>query len=503
MIELARHIEILLLENDCVIIPDFGGFIAHYQPARYIKEENLYLPPVRTIGFNPQLTINDGLLVQSYMQAHHTDFPDATRMIEEEVAGLKEQLYQNGCAEMHGIGVLHYNIHSTYEFHPNEDGALSPTLYGLSSFSINRLEYLTSTTSAATRELLPRQEKRKRTVRFKRQWIGNAVAVAIAVVLFFFLSVPVENTYVDKGNYASLGTDGLFDAIRSQSLATTLVTVPSRPQQPKKTNIKNNQNTLKPVTVKVEKVGKAQEAVPKNTVAAKLNSTEQPVAKPVTVSKPALEKKETATPSSSKKNKYYIIVSSLPTANDAQQVLNEYKQKGYKDVTIIEGNGRYRLSLCNFADKAAAYKKLNELKQNDAFKNAWILSSKATRKEEILDEQANKEDFGSIVVVENVFGYKQVLPLMEGDNLIGRRSKGTEVDIPIETSDPSMDRRHCIINVKRNKQGEVIYTLRDNDSITGTFLMNEILGNKDRIRIEEGAIITLGATTLILRATEK
>ena len=37
----------------------------------------------------------------------------------------------------------------------------------------------------------------------------------------------------------------------------------------------------------------------------------------------------------------------------------------------------------------------------------------------------------------------------------------------------------------------------------GTFLMNEILGNKDRIRIEEGAIITLGATTLILRATEK
>ena len=128
---------------------------------------------------------------------------------------------------------------------------------------------------------------------------------------------------------------------------------------------------------------------------------------------------------------------------------------------------------------------------------------KATRKEEILDEQANKEDFGSIVVVENVFGYKQVLPLMEGDNLIGRRSKGTEVDIHIETSDPSMDRRHCIINVKRNKQGEVIYTLRDNDSITGTFLMNEILGNKDRIRIEEGAIITLGATTLILRATEK
>ena len=32
--------------------------------------------------------------------------------------------------------------------------------------------------------------------------------------------------------------------------------------------------------------------------------------------------------------------------------------------------------------------------------------------------------------------------------------------------------------------------------------MNEILGPKDQIRIEDGAIITLGATTLILRAAE-
>ena len=128
---------------------------------------------------------------------------------------------------------------------------------------------------------------------------------------------------------------------------------------------------------------------------------------------------------------------------------------------------------------------------------------KATRKEEVIDEQANSQDFGSIVVIENVFGYKQVLPLKEGDNVIGRRNKGTEVDVSIETADPSMDRKHCILNVRCNKQGEVIYTLRANQSITGTFLMNEILGDKERVRIEEGAIITLGATTLILRAAEK
>lgn len=126
----------------------------------------------------------------------------------------------------------------------------------------------------------------------------------------------------------------------------------------------------------------------------------------------------------------------------------------------------------------------------------------ANRREEVVDETDGLQDYGNIVVVENVFAFKQVLPLKEGDNVIGRRSKGTEVDIPIESNDPSLDRRHCIIHVKRNKQGEVAYTLRDNDSVTGTFLMNELLGPKDRVRIEGGAIITLGATTLILRSAE-
>ncbi len=115
-----------------------------------------------------------------------------------------------------------------------------------------------------------------------------------------------------------------------------------------------------------------------------------------------------------------------------------------------------------------------------------------------LSEEQQAENAGHVVAVENVFGFRQEHPLHLGDNIIGRRNKGDEIDIPVETNDPSMDRRHCILNVKRGKSGNLIYTLRDNDSITGTFLMNEILGPKDRIRIEDGAIITLGATTLIL-----
>ena len=42
------------------------------------------------------------------------------------------------------------------------------------------------------------------------------------------------------------------------------------------------------------------------------------------------------------------------------------------------------------------------------------------QKDENPDEQANEEGCGSIVVIENVFHYKQVIPLRMGDNIIGR-----------------------------------------------------------------------------------
>lgn len=120
--------------------------------------------------------------------------------------------------------------------------------------------------------------------------------------------------------------------------------------------------------------------------------------------------------------------------------------------------------------------------------------------EKKLDESAYSEDYGSIVVVENVFTYKQVIPLDLGENEFGRYIQGTNINKPIETRDPSIDTYHCCITVKRTKSGRIQYVLRDAPSDTGTFHMNEILKDNDRINLSDGDIITIGATTLILRA---
>lgn len=115
-------------------------------------------------------------------------------------------------------------------------------------------------------------------------------------------------------------------------------------------------------------------------------------------------------------------------------------------------------------------------------------------------EQATSETIeacGHLTVLENVFGFKQYFALKMGLNGIGRRNKDTETDIPIITSDPSMDRHHAIIKVSRTKAGRLIWALADNDSRVGTFVANELLGPKEWYNLSDGDIFTLGATTLI------
>ena len=125
------------------------------------------------------------------------------------------------------------------------------------------------------------------------------------------------------------------------------------------------------------------------------------------------------------------------------------------------------------------------------------------QKEENPDEMANEKGCGSIVVIENVFHYKQVIPLQMGDNVIGRYMKGSGINCPIETNDPSIDMNHCVTNISRDKKGNLKYILRDGPSYTGTFVDNEILGDKERRVIGNGTLFTIGATSVILRTTDE
>lgn len=144
MIELGRHIEILLLGNDCVIVPGLGAFVAHHVAARYDEHDGVYLPPLRTVGFNPKYVMNDSLLAQSYVEANDTSYPEAVAMVESDVRALRRQLTDEGFVELNGVGTLTVNKEGNLEFLPNEAGILTPDLYALGGLDIQPLAAIRS-----------------------------------------------------------------------------------------------------------------------------------------------------------------------------------------------------------------------------------------------------------------------------------------------------------------------------------------------------------------------
>ena len=269
MIELAQHIEVLLLENDCVIVPGLGGFVAHYTPAMRVAEENVFLPPTRIIGFNPQLKMNDGLLVQSYMAVYDTDFSDATRIVEKEVAHIFTALHEEGKVDLPNIGELRYSIHGIYDFVPYDHKITTPYLYGLDSFEMQELAELKKPYAELKKPymektirysvpVVPEDKKRRFEIKFNRSYLSNAVAMIAVVALFFFLSTPIENTEVVEGNYAQLLPNELFEMIEKESLAINPIVVSRKADTPKASAQKNTGQKAKKKVVPV--AGQARES---------------------------------------------------------------------------------------------------------------------------------------------------------------------------------------------------------------------------------------------------
>lgn len=395
IIELAKHIENLLLENDCVIIPGFGGFIVQYIPARRIKEENIFLSPCRAVGFNPQLNLNDGLLIQSYMQAYDMNYPEACRLVDDVVLKLREQLSEKGEVEIYGVGKLILNIENTIDFCPNEDGVFTPSLYGFSSFEMFELsKEMPALIKYPVEETMGNNQKYNTLIiRINRAWLKNTVAIAAAILFFFFLSTPVDNTYVDPENYASLGDAGLFNHIRSQSVATSLIKVTDSERMQETVLAFKGQTLKKKSIVKEPEKKEPMSMSEKNMIKVQISSDEVFSEKKEKTDKvcsnviegPVIKKKKLIEANISnnasrekliKQVRYHIIVASVTNVTDAEKSIQFFADRGYPGGTMIKGDGRVRIAISSFTDRKAADAEWVHLRKTELFQNAWILTSR-------------------------------------------------------------------------------------------------------------------------------
>ena len=359
MIQIQRHIEILLLSHDCVIIPGFGGFIAHHVDARYDEDDRLFLPPYRTLGFNSQLTMNDSLLVQSYIEAYDLSYPDALRQIEAEVEELKDILHSEGEYDMDGVGKLHVNIDGNIEFQPCEAGILSPEIYGLSDFSFKRLTDkvpLVEKTSIAVIEPEEEIEQANEEVSpalldftdeepddehnalvIKMSWVRNAVAIAAAVACFFLLATPVANSNLGTKTMSQLQGNIIYKLMPKDSNMTPA-------QRVQVNNVKEVQE--------VEEVKKVQE----------LNDVKEVK---------EVQKDQVV----NQKDTYCIVLASQVKRSNAEVFVNQLKKRGINDARINVDNGTLRVICGGYDNQSEAYNHLNKIAVEE-LADAWVYKLK-------------------------------------------------------------------------------------------------------------------------------
>ena len=376
VIELERHIEILLLSNDCVIVPNLGGFVAHNIEARYEEQEQLFLPPLRTLGFNPQLTINDSLLVQSYIEAYDISYPVALQRIEGEVEELKQHLQNEGSYELNDIGILALNDDGNYVFTPCEAGILTPTLYGLSSVEMARLDVQSQPTDVpATAKdeatharivdmssLTPETEQdaddldeaeEADVVRIKYTWIRNTVAIAAILLAAFILVLPTGKTEMMTRTISNIN-NGLFFGMMTEK----------------------DTNASKISISKIEERGARSENTQKadsedKSVADLQDKSVADSAAVVTSTNGNLTPHSTLhTP----QKQFCIVLASYVSMRNANAFIERLQKQGYDQAEIFERNNIRRVIYGHYTSENDAYNDLRRFHRQSETAEAWVMS---------------------------------------------------------------------------------------------------------------------------------
>lgn len=317
MDNIHQHIKDLLAENDCVIIPNFGAFIADYNAAK-ISDEGSTIPS-KDILFNRKLTRNDGLLINAILEQDNLTYTEANIQIEIFVKQCNEQLLRGESVTFEGIGVLKQDEIGFWHFEADKNNDLLRTAYGLTPIILQKIKMKGNT--------------KIKTPETKNRTLLRVASTVAAVIIMIILATPVSDqpTTQHSGFLTRMETDNTLSAHNAEIPETTEQTEEySKVSANTKTQITDSENDVKIV-------------------------------------------EETITRSTKTFN---IIVASLANEAAATKYSKLIKTNyQFDDITVLKNNGRYRVCVASFKteDEASAFVKSIRPRNSD-LKDAWVLA---------------------------------------------------------------------------------------------------------------------------------
>lgn len=195
--ELLAFIKELLLLNDCVIIPGFGGFVSNYHPAGL--QYSRFTPPSKTVSFNKKLNFNDGLFMNYIADKEGINYFIASRKVHLLVEEMNYRLTDGEEIGIPEIGTLRYDDHENLIFTPKITGNLNADAFGLTAFN-----YETLLARKQVKKPVPQVKRDAAQVIFHKRTLQK---VMVAVPLLLVLAVtPLKNykQYLQESNLGSI-----------------------------------------------------------------------------------------------------------------------------------------------------------------------------------------------------------------------------------------------------------------------------------------------------------
>ena len=336
MDQFSKHIVSLLYTNDCVILPGLGGFVKQRKSAYYDESGGMFVPPCDVIGFNSQLKLNDGLLIQSYMKTEAITFESAKLLVEKRIAEIVQSLESTRSCTLGGIGTL-FIENSSVNFKSLAFNNFSLEYYGLGKFSQTKLVDM-AMSQEKHRSLKPCTLSLNAPTNGSRSSLEMSKGRESMFLRSFFVVIVtiIGFIFFTNNRIEIVSSHDVFQ--QKASLMGCFVS------EGQKSPIESNTS----------------KEIKKN----KSEILEKETAKVIQKSSAALQPTQ----------EYTIVLASAITKKNALTYIDELQDRGFDKARFYEKNGMKRVIYSSYEKEDDARKALNELRaKSEMFSEAWIL----------------------------------------------------------------------------------------------------------------------------------
>lgn len=386
--KLAKYIGDLLFEYECIVIPDFGGFITKSVPAEIQTIQNHFIPPKKEIVFNAHLKTNDGLLINHVAKAESLSYTDARIAVERFVNRCKKELNNGKRIRFQKVGLIYMGVENTLQFEADTSQNYLADSYGLTSFISPAIK------RSSIRPIANKKVKKTRDAKYvvreeaKKQHSPKYIHINVSLVVillavasvFYFKYGTVKELY---HNYASFIP--FLDTTKQQTILPDSTLKINEPLA----NVITLIDRLNPakggrkgpeIKTNNKKSGTEIVTIEKASDAPSINSPEKKTLKTTPTKKEDNKERviEEQTPDAnriiaSNNPQYYIIAGSFGNKANAEKMMLKLRDKGF-DSAIVGTNkyGAYRVSFNGFQSMDVANHQLAILREEENA-SAWIL----------------------------------------------------------------------------------------------------------------------------------